>query len=364
MGLPFGASLVFRHVLTRRRLFDFTMRAASFVQRVIPGRRKGSLRHLPLFFKGGKWLPSLAKETALRRFGATPPERRGGPVWPPGIGQAQGPAPTGAASRDQKNGGKKRVGVFVGCLTNYVYPEIIGACVELLRTAGMEVVVPDGQLCCGTPALAFGEIAAARRLARRNKRCFEDANCDFVVAVCASCGRTLKQEYLYLLDSGGATLGAPVLDVCEFVSKHTNLFFTRLTEKVIYHDPCHLRWGQGVMAEPRSLLARSCAFEEIAGDMTCCGQAGTFHVFYPEIAQMLGRRKVDSLSASDASVVATGCPGCILQLNDLMAGAGNGKRALHTVEILARAVRGGGKSFGDPEGVQKGGGGTPSWVAG
>ncbi|GAB4337019.1 MAG: (Fe-S)-binding protein [Candidatus Abyssubacteria bacterium] len=310
MGLPFGFSFVFRYLLMRRRLFDFAMRAAAFVQRVIPGRRRGSLRHLPLFFKGGKWLPPLAKRTALERFGVAPLEK----------------------------GEKKRVGIFVGCLTNYVYPEIVEACIELLRAAGMDVMVPESQLCCGTPALALGDLEAARRLARRNKACFEDARCDYIVAVCASCGRTLKQEYPYLLDSS-ETLGAPVLDVCEFLVRHTDLAFGALKEKATYHDPCHLRWGQGIAAEPRRLLARSCAFEEIEGDMYCCGQAGTFHVFYPEIAEMLGRRKVESLSTSDASEVATGCPGCILQLNDLMAGAAIDTRAVHTVEILARALK-------------------------
>ncbi len=72
--------------------------------------------------------------------------------------------------------------------------------------------------------------------------------------------------------------------------------------------------------------------------MYCCGQAGTFHVFYPELAQMIGRRKVESLKNSDAREIATGCPGCILQLNDLMAEAGLNKRAVHTIEILARST--------------------------
>ncbi len=310
MGLPFGSSFVLRHVITRRWLFDLAIRAASLVQRTIPGKRKGNLRHLPLFFKGGKWIPPISRNPALRRYSE--------PVRVPDA--------------------KARVALFVGCLTNYVYPEIVGATVRLLQKAGVETVVPTSQLCCGTPASAFGDIDAARELARRNRECFESADCDFIVTVCASCGRTLKKEYADLLGSGGSAFRVPVLDVCEFVYAHTDMKFERQADKVSYHDPCHLRWGLGVEKEPRRLLERSCRFEEIRDGMYCCGQAGTFHVFYPEIAQMIGRRKIESIRSLGASEVATGCPGCILQLNDLMAEAGLEKRALHTVEVLARSV--------------------------
>jgi len=310
MGLPFGASFVFRHIITRRRLFDMAIAAAALFQRVIPGRRRGNLRHLPLLFAGGKWLPPIAKTSALRRH----------------------------AKSAVVSGGGKRVAIFVGCLTNYVYPEIVDMTVELLQKAGVEAVVPASQLCCGTPALALGDIDAAKELARRNKEAFESAGCDFIITACASCGRMLKSEYADLLGVEGQALGVPVLDVCEFLIKHTGINFEPLEDKVTYHDPCHLRWGQRIEDEPRKLLKGVCRFEEIPGEMYCCGQAGTFHVFYPEVAQMIGRRKIESISDSEAQEIATGCPGCILQLNDLMAEAGLEKKALHTVEVLFRSL--------------------------
>ena len=313
MGLPFGSSFVLRHIITRRRLFDLAIRTASVVQQIVPGKRKGNLRHLPLFFKGGKWLPPISKNPALRRHSET----------------------------TKIHGARMRVALFIGCLTNYVYPEIVDATIELLHTAGVETVVPASQLCCGTPAIAFGDLDAARALARRNRESLKSAECDYILTVCASCGRTLRHEYAELLGCEGPAFGVPVLDVCEFISMHTNISFERLEETVTYHDPCHLRWGQGVEKEPRDLLERSCRFQEIRDDMYCCGQAGTFHVFYPEIAEMIGRRKIESIASSDAREVATGCPGCMLQLNDLIAASGIDKKALHTVEVLARSARGG-----------------------
>ncbi len=311
MGLPFGSSLVFKHILMKRRLFDFSMRAASLLQQIIPGKRKGSLRHLPLFLHGGKWLPPMAGQTALRVH----------------------------SNRPQVKGGAWRVALFIGCLTNYVYPEIVDATIELLGKAGIEVLVPPSQLCCGTPALAMGDIETARRLAHVNAEALNSEDCDFVITVCASCGRTLKSEYPDLLGAGGKAFDAPVMDVCEFTFEHTDLQFDPPKGKVTYHDPCHLRWGQGIEEPPRKLLERACEFEEIPDEMYCCGQAGTFHVFYPEIAGMIGRRKVESISGSDPAEIATGCPGCILQLNDLLAEAGIEKRALHTVEALVRSFQ-------------------------
>ena len=311
MGLPRGAGFVFRRILTNRRLFDTAMRAASLFQTLAPGKRKGNLRHLPLFFQGGKWLPPLARCSALQRH----------------------------SRQSKKASTGKRVGIFVGCLTNYVYPNIIDATVALLEKAGFETSVPAAQLCCGTPPLALGDIDAARKLARMNKEAFDADECDFIVTVCASCGRTLKSEYANLLAVTGQAFSAPVLDISEFISEHTDLKWEASEEKVTYHDPCHLRWGQGIVEQPRKLLGRSRRFEEIPDEMYCCGQAGSFHVFYPEIAAMIGRRKVESITGSDALDIATGCPGCILQLNDMMAEAGLEKRAVHTIEVLARSVR-------------------------
>ncbi len=308
MGLPFGATLVFRHIVTRRWLFDFAMRAVSVVQQIIPGERKGNLRHLPLFFQGGKWLPPLSKKTALQSY----------------------------RQRRSVSAPRMRVALFVGCLTNYAYPEVVDATMALLTKAKIDAVVPPSQLCCGVPALSLGDIDAARGLARRNRECLEDARADCIVTVCASCGRMLKQEYSELLREPSFSI--PVLDICEFIRNHADLSFKPLSDKVTYHDPCHLRWGQGVISEPRQLLSSSSRFSEMSGEMYCCGQAGTFHVFYPELAGLIGRRKVESLSSSQADYVATGCPGCILQLNDLMAQSGVNKRAVHTVEILSRSV--------------------------
>ncbi len=309
-GLSAGASFFFRHVLPRRRLFNAVIRSAAIAQRVIPGRRSGNLRHLPLLFKGGKWLPPLAKTPALQAYSGV----------------------------SNTKGGKTRIALFVGCLINYAYPEIVGAAIRTLEKAGASVVVPSAQVCCGTPVLALGDFEDAQRLARLNQDFFKNAGCDYIITLCASCGRTLKQEYGQLLDSSNSPLGAPVLDISEFLCNHAELNLKPGRHPVTYHDPCHLRWGQGIKDEPRKLLSLAGALEETPGEMTCCGQAGSFHVFFPEFADAIAQKKLQSLAPVEASEVATACPGCMMQLNDLFARSGSGKKAVHLVEVLARSI--------------------------
>lgn len=84
-------------------------------------------------------------------------------------------------------------------------------------------------------------------------------------------------------------------------------------EPVSYHDPCHLRWVQGVYEEPRELLRRSGPFEELAEAERCCGMGGVFSLFYPDLSEAIARRKVPGLRRLAAATVATECPGCRLQ---------------------------------------------------
>jgi glycolate oxidase iron-sulfur subunit len=309
--IPLTAALIFRRVLPRRKLFDALIRLAAFSQKILPGRRNGTLRHLPLLFKCGKWLPPLAKVPALDAH-AIPIKVKGS--W-------------------------MRAGIFVGCLNNYIYPNIIDAGIALLHKAEVEAVVPSSQVCCGAPVLAFGDIEAARMLARRNQECFKAADCDLIITLCASCGRMLKHEYKRLLESTGPPLKLPVFDISEFLHKCSDLDYELRQDLVTYHDPCHLRWGQKISKEPRELLARACNFIELPGEMQCCGQAGAFHVLFPELAEKIGQKKLDSLAQIDAHVVASGCPGCILQLNDLFSRSGSDKKAMHVVEILNGSAR-------------------------
>ena len=109
--------------------------------------------------------------------------------------------------------------------------------------------------------------------------------------------------------------------------------------RVTYHDPCHLK-TQGILKEPRDLLRAlpNVEFIEMEGASTCCGLGGTFSVYHYEASKAIGARKVPGLRESGADVVATACPGCIMQLQDVINHAGLEVRALHILDLISEAL--------------------------
>jgi glycolate oxidase iron-sulfur subunit len=266
------------------------------------------MRHLPLFFMGQRWIPDLARRTALQRLAR--PKRIEKPVM--------------------------RVAYFVGCLINHVYPEIAESVVRVLNRLNVEVVVPREQVCCGAPVASFGDEAAARRLARMNAKALWQDGLDAVVTACASCGRRLKAEYANLL--ADAWPAAKVFDVSEFILKFAQPDLARVRRRATYHDPCHLLWGQGIGEAPRELLRRSCEYVEMTAANRCCGGGGTFSLFHYDLAIQIAEHKMAGIRTSAADVVATGCPGCQLQLADRMAAAGMDVKVAHTIQVVEEAL--------------------------
>ena len=305
-GVPWIARAIFRFVLPRRRLFDRLVRVAERLQRVLPIKREGMVRHLPLMLLGRQSVPSLADQSALD-----------------------------ALTDHQPKGGRPCVGLFLGCLTNYAYPQIAAALIEVFDRAGYDVVIPDEQVCCGTPVVCFGDTPAARRLAQINVDAFRD--CDAVVTACASCGRTLKSDYEELMGEEGQALSDRTFMATELLAKEG--LVERLgrdgAEKVTYHDPCHMNWGQGITQPPRDTIAAVAQLVEMSEPDRCCGAAGSFSLFHYDIACKIAAHKVESIRASGADVVATSCPGCMLHIADRLDAAGVSVDVKHTLEVAA-----------------------------
>jgi len=315
LGVPFLGRVVFRGVLPRRKLFNALVRAASVFQKLLPrSREQRQLRHLPLLFGGKRRIPGLSKRSALKIL------------------------PEVSKAKDEK----KVVAFFVGCLTNYSYAHVAQSIVELLNRNGVTVVTPKGQLCCGQPVISYGDMKAARNLAARNVETLSAVKCDAVITGCASCGRMLRKEYGPLLGESAAAPGGKVYDVGEFIAKFLDAKFERRAEKVTYHDPCHLNWGQGITKEPRQLLKAAGEYSELANATRCCGGGGSFSLFHYDLASQIAAHKVESIESSPAEVIATSCPGCMLQIQDRLAAAGSSKRVEHLAEFLLKAS--GGKS--------------------
>ena len=109
--------------------------------------------------------------------------------------------------------------------------------------------------------------------------------------------------------------------------------------RVTYHDPCHLK-TQGILKEPRELLKAlpNVEFIEMEGASSCCGLGGTFSVYHYETSKAIGSRKMPGLSESGAEMIATACPGCIMQLQDVINHAGLEVNAVHILDLVSEAL--------------------------
>ena len=338
--LPFVKRLIFRQLLRRGRLLPPVGRCASLFQRVV-------LRGLPRESPLRTLLPVVGfdrdrvfPEFAPRSFMGAVPE-----VVPAAAARKATSAAGDAGSAPDADGRRRiarearRVAFFVGCATNLIYPEAGRAAVEALSRSGVDVVIPKGQGCCGTPVANSGDFETARWLARRNVEAFRATGADAIVAICASCGLMLAREYEETLQIEGG-IGLPVFDLTEFLVYRgvwPEGVEPREKIRVTYHDPCHLARGRDVRDEPRALL-RSLPwveFVEMRDADRCCGGGGMFSIAHYDLSKAIGRRKVDAIRDAAVDVVATECPSCVMQLRDMLAQAGLDIAVMSVGEVLA-----------------------------
>lgn len=242
------------------------------------------------------------------------------------------PLPALIAAQGERRG---RVAFFAGCVMESVFGEINRKTVELLASNGFEVVVPQGQRCCGALLVHDGQREPARALAAANVAAF--ANCEVVITNSAGCGAMLR-EYGELLGTAAADEFAHrCLDITAFLARE-GLRETpaRCEARVAYDAPCHLCHAQGVRTQPAELLKQVPGLSLVphATSEDCCGSAGIYNLLQPSLAAAIGRRKADALATGGAELVATGNPGCMMQIAACLRAAETPLRVVHPVELL------------------------------
>ncbi|HEX2486839.1 MAG TPA: heterodisulfide reductase-related iron-sulfur binding cluster [Myxococcota bacterium] len=233
-----------------------------------------------------------------------------------------------------------RVALFEGCIMPELFGAVNAATARVLAREGFEVVVPRGQGCCGALQAHAGNPAAARDLAAANVAAFAQGEVDAVVVNSAGCGAALREAGDWL-GPAGAGLAARVRDVCEFLDDvGLRGAYGPVRGTLCYDDPCHLIHGQRVDAAPRRLLARIPELRLVphADPGSCCGAAGIYNLTHAAMSNAILDRKLDALAAADPDWIATGNPGCILQLRSGVAARGLRASVVHPVELLDRAA--------------------------
>jgi glycolate oxidase iron-sulfur subunit len=249
---------------------------------------------------------------------------------------------TPAAGREQR-----RVSFLAGCVMRSVFARTNCATVDVLAKNGCTVITPPEQGCCGALHAHRGDLTTARQLARHNLDVFAAHRLETVIVNSAGCGAMLK-EYGHLLENDpvyaerASAFSRRVRDICEFLAGlPVKTELGRLPLRVAYDDPCHLIHGQGISREPRLLLQQIPGLELVPFKEAdwCCGSAGIYNVTQPAMAMQLLDRKLRHIAEVNPEVIATGNPGCLLQLSWGAKRAGLAIEVLHPVELLDRAYR-------------------------
>lgn len=248
-----------------------------------------------------------------------------------------------SATKGQRRG---RVALLAGCAQQVLEPGINEATVSLLNRLGIDVVMPEGEGCCGALVHHMGREEAALASARRNvdawMREVDGEGLDAIIITASGCGTTIKDYgFMLRLDPAYAEKAAKVSALARDVTEYlATLDLPEPARKpgtvVAYHSACSMQHGQKITRQPKDLLARAgFVVKEPREGHLCCGSAGTYNILQPEISARLLERKVGNITATGAEVVATGNIGCITQI-----GSAAKLPVVHTVKLLDWAYGG------------------------
>ena len=242
-----------------------------------------------------------------------------------------------------------RVGLLLGCVQRVFFDEVNQATARVLAAEGFDVFAPRDVRCCGALMLHSGNEADALELAKRMIRAFEE--CNYVAVNAAGCGSSMKEYGGLLSDDAewaerAKRFSDKVRDVSQLLAGSEPVTTRHpVPLKVAYHDACHLAHAQKIRSEPRQLLGAIPELEliEPAEWEICCGSAGTYNVMQPDAGRALGRRKAENLLATGAEAIASGNPGCTLQITAHLRDQGRPLPIYHPIELLDRSIRGAGR---------------------
>ncbi len=322
--LPFKAKFIFNNLLSNRAIFHTGLRAAAIGGKPLT-MGQPMMRHLPLY--------GLTEFRSLPAITSNPFRDRIKKI----VQNVQQP--------------KGKVAFFSGCATDFAYPEIGEAVVKVMNKLGYEVLYPQEQSCCGTPARYMGDLVTAKKLAKNNIAAFENAKPDYLLLACPSCTGAWVHDYENIFKDEPAwqerahQMAAKTKEFTSFVVEEMQKNKIDLAPsngkiKVTYHDSCHLKRNLKISEQPRALLAYQKDYQlvEMAYADRCCGCGGTFSLKFPELSAPILEAKLKTIEATEAEIVAVACPGCLMQLKGGLDKRGSKIQSKHVAELLAEQL--------------------------
>jgi glycolate oxidase iron-sulfur subunit len=239
------------------------------------------------------------------------------------------------------SGERGRVATLTGCVMEGLFSETNRATERVLSVNGYAVVAAPGQQCCGALHAHAGDLDNARKLARSNIAAFEKSGADLIAVNAAGCGAIMK-EYGHLLHDDAEwharadAVSARVRDVSELLAAAGPRPGGALPIRVTYDAPCHLQHAQRITQAPLSVLAAIPGLELVPlhDSDQCCGSAGIYNLIEPDTSDAVLEPKLANIRATGARFVATGNPGCLMQIGAGLMRADMTARSIHPVDLL------------------------------
>lgn len=324
-GVSFSQNLIFKWLLPRPAFFGRVVKFASWFQWIFMPKTDGTIRHLSFFLSAlgkGRRIPQIAPRFLKQTVAEVnkPPE---------------------------KVETKMRVGYFIGCATNFIFPDLGERIINFLTKNGVEVVVPKEQGCCGAPVyLGTGDFETGREMADNNVKVFGDV--DYVISGCATCTSALKDYVKFLADTPErketfSKFSDKVKDISQFLVDVLKLPSTAYkvrpelrNRKITWHDPCHLNRYLGIKDQPRQIIKslQGIEYREMVRADWCCGMAGSFSMHYYDLSKKIADKKMETIRATQADIVTAGCPGCMIQLIDNTMRHNMSVKVMHIMDLL------------------------------
>lgn len=256
-----------------------------------------------------------------------------------------GPLPEVVPAKGKK---RFRVALLTGCVQSVFFNRTNEATVRVLAENGCEVVIPEGQGCCGALSVHSGRLTEGRDFAKGLIRKFEGLEVDVLIINSAGCGSTIK-EYGHILKDDpeyaerAEAISAKARDVMEFLSEAGLTGELKdLNIRVTYQDACHLGHAQGIKDQPRNVIRQipGIEFTELAESDVCCGSAGIYNLVQPEMSRKLLARKTSHVEETKADYIVAGNPGCLLQIEKGIRQKGLRMKTAHPIELLDWSYKG------------------------
>jgi glycolate oxidase iron-sulfur subunit len=319
---------------------DRALRRAVFA--LFPYPRRLRLMRWPLRLYQGSGISRLLRKSSVLQ--GISPTLAAMEALVPEIGHAER-VPERTPARGQRRG---TVGMLLGCVQREFFPGVNAATARVLAAEGFDVIAPAGQGCCGALSEHNGRENESQRFARALIGRFERAGVEAIVVNSAGCGSVMKNYADLLADdpvyADRARMFADrVRDISEFLCERGVVAQRHpLPVAIAYHDACHLGHAQGIRTQPRELLRGipGLRLAEISDADQCCGSAGIYNLLNPVAARELGDRKARNILRTNAQLLVTGNPGCLMQVASSVERAGGRIALAHTLEVLDASIRG------------------------